>query len=116
MRFLIDGLWPRGVKKSALYISAWIKEVAPSKALRQWFGHDPAKWEEFRRRYFAELNSQATSGQSPAWKPILEAARRQKVTLVYGAHDPEHNNAVALREYLAKKIRKPASKSASKRS
>ena len=98
-RFLVERLWPRGMKKEALAIDAWLKEVAPSAALRQWFGHDPAKWEEFRRRYERELD--ANPG---AWRPILEAARTGPVTLLYSARDTGHNNAVALKRYLDDKL------------
>jgi len=94
-RFLVDRLWPRGVTKAALRIDAWRKDLAPSDALRRWFAHDPEKWPEFRRRYFAELD-----GRPEAWKEIHTAARNGRVTLVYSAHDPEHNNAVALKEYV----------------
>jgi len=96
-RFLVDRLWPRGVAKDALRAHAWLKDVAPSDDLRRWFGHEPVKWDEFRRRYFAELDA-----QPEAWQPVLRAARRGNVTLLYGAHDVEHNNAVALKEYLEK--------------
>jgi uncharacterized protein YeaO (DUF488 family) len=96
-RYLIDRLWPRGVKKDALKIEGWVKDVAPSDALRKWFKHDPAKWDEFRRRYFAELDT-----KRDAWEPLLEAGQKGPVTLVYSAHDAEHNNAVALAEYLSK--------------
>ncbi len=94
-RFLVERLWPRGVKKSDLRVDGWLKDVAPSDALRRWFGHDPNKWPEFRRRYFEELNSHPES-----WEQIQTAARHGRVTLVYSAHDTEHNNAVALKEYL----------------
>ena len=94
-RLLVERLWPRGIKKDALRIERWVKDVAPSTELRKWFGHDPAKWEEFRRRYVAELR-----GNPEAWEAIAEAARQGTVTLVYSSHDAEHNNAVALREFL----------------
>ncbi len=94
-RFLVERLWPRGVKKEELRIDGWLKDVAPSTELRQWFSHDPAKWGEFRRRYFRELQKNAD-----AWKPLLTHARRGAVTLVYSAYDTEHNNAVALRDFL----------------
>lgn len=99
-RFLVERLWPRGIKKEKLQIEAWLKDVAPSSQLRQWFHHDPAKWGEFRRRYSREL---ATNPD--AWQPLLARARRGRVTLVYGAHDIEHNNALALKEFLDQKIR-----------
>lgn len=94
-RFLVERLWPRGVKKSALRIDAWLKELGPSTSLRKWFGHDPRRWEEFRHRYFHELEKKAE-----ACKPIQRDAEHGRVTLVYSSHDTEHNNAVALREFL----------------
>lgn len=94
-RFLVERLWPRGMKKAALQLDGWLKEVAPSDALRRWFGHDPTKWEEFQRRYFAELDDKPT-----AWQPIVGAARQGNVTLLYSTRDPECNNAVALKAYL----------------
>ena len=94
-RFLVDRVWPRGVRKTSLHIEAWLKDVAPSDALRHWFGHDPKKWDEFRRRYFRELEA-----NPDAVKPLLDAMRQGAITLVYGAHDTEHNNAVALKSYL----------------
>jgi uncharacterized protein YeaO (DUF488 family) len=100
-RFLVDRLWPRGLKKEALRGILWMKDVAPSDALRRWYGHDPKKWREFRRRYFAELDS-----NPEAWKPILEAARRADVILLYSAQDTEHNNAAALRDYLIAQLKK----------
>lgn len=103
MRFLVERLWPRGVSKATLQLDAWLKEVGPSTALRKWFSHDPEKWREFRRRYFRELDS-----RPEAWEPIVSAARRGTVTLVYSSHDTEHNNAVALQEYLQAKSRRPA--------
>jgi uncharacterized protein YeaO (DUF488 family) len=99
-RFLVERLWPRGIKKSDLQIDAWLKDVAPSTGLRRWFSHDPAKWQEFWRRYSAELERNPQS-----WQPIIEAARKKTVTLIYSSHDSEHNNAVALRDYLANKLR-----------
>lgn len=102
IRLLVERLWPRGIAKSDLALDEWLKDVGPTTALRKWFGHDPDKWDEFRRRYFSELDS-----RPDAWKPILSAARRGTVTLVYSSHDTEHNNAVALREYLRAKARRP---------
>jgi uncharacterized protein YeaO (DUF488 family) len=102
VRFLVERLWPRGVKKTALRIDAWLKDVAPSSELRRWFSHDPKKWSEFRRRYHDELRASVD-----ALDPIVKAARRGRVTLLYSSHDTEHNNAVALKEYLdAKKGKK----------
>lgn len=99
-RFLVERLWPRGVKKQSLKVEAWLKDVAPSTGLRQWFHHDPPKWNEFRRRYFHELEE-----HPDAWQALLARGRRNRVTLVYSAHDAEHNNAVALKEFLDQKIR-----------
>jgi uncharacterized protein YeaO (DUF488 family) len=96
-RFLVERLWPRGMKKAELPMDGWLKEAAPSAALRRWFSHDPAKWDEFRRRYFAELE-----GKGEDLQPLREAARHGSVTLLYSARDTEHNNAVALKEYLEK--------------
>jgi len=94
-RILIDRLWPRGVKKEALLLTEWAKMLAPSTALRQWFNHDPALWDEFRRRYAAELRA-----QRPAFDALRERARHGVVTLVYSAHDEAVNNAVAMRDFL----------------
>ena len=94
-RLLVERLWPRGVKKTSLEIKSWLKDVAPSAELRKWFSHDPAKWSEFRSRYFAELEA-----NPDAWQPIIEAANHGTVTLIYSSHDTEHNNAVALKEFL----------------
>lgn len=94
-RVLVDRLWPRGVAKQGARIDLWFKEVAPSAELRKWFGHDPERWSEFRRRYFAELD------QSPEAVALLAGhTQRGVVTLVYGARDTQHNHARALAEYL----------------
>ena len=105
MRYLVERLWPRGVKKDALQVAAWLKDVAPSDQLRRWFGHDPEKWDEFRRRYFKELDN-----NPEAWGPIVASARHGTVTLVYSARDSEHNNAVALKQYMdahGRQLRRP---------
>lgn len=94
-RILVDRLWPRGISRSSAHIDLWLKDVAPSTGLRKWFGHDPSKWGAFRERYFAELRN----NPEPAGK-IAEYARRNPVTLVYGAKDVKHNHAMALKEYL----------------
>jgi uncharacterized protein YeaO (DUF488 family) len=95
LRVLVDRLWPRGVSRAAAGIDVWLKEVAPSDALRTWFGHDPARWDEFRRRYREELDA------SPAAVAELrERAALGPITLVYSARDEAHNNAVVLREYI----------------
>ncbi len=93
--FLVERLWPRGVRRDALGMDAWLKDVAPSAELRRWFAHDAGKWEGFRRRYFAELDV-----RPQAWRPLLAAAAAGDVTLLYSSRDREHNNAVALRDYL----------------
>jgi len=99
-RFLVERLWPRGVKRDAVRIDGWLKEVAPSDALRRWYAHDVVKWNEFRERYVEELD------RNP--EPVgllLEAARHGPVTLVYSARDTDHNSALVLRQYLEKKAR-----------
>lgn len=98
-RLLVERLWPRGIKKTSLEIKSWLKDVAPSTELRKWFSHDPAKWNEFRRRYFVEL-----AANPDAWQSIIEAARHGTVTLIYSSHDTEHNNAVALEEFLKRHL------------
>jgi len=95
IRILVDRLWPRGVTKSDAHISQWMKEIAPSNELRKWFGHDPERWEEFRRRYRAEL------AQKPELMAELRSlASKGRLTLVYSAHDEAHNQAVVLRAAL----------------
>ena len=94
-RILVDRLWPRSIKRETLKLDGWQRDVAPSDSLRRWFGHDPVKWDEFCQRYFAELD-----GKPEAWEPILKLARQGNVTLLFGARDIEHNNAVALKAYL----------------
>jgi uncharacterized protein YeaO (DUF488 family) len=94
-RVLVDRLWPRGVSKSTARIDLWLKEIAPSAALRQWFGHDPAKWRTFRARYFRELQNNGA-----AVEQLRAHVRHGTVTLVCGAKDQEHNDAVALKEFL----------------
>jgi uncharacterized protein YeaO (DUF488 family) len=98
-RFLVDRLWPRGIKKAALSLEGWVKDVAPSDRLRQWFGHDPRRWPGFVRRYGEELDEHPET-----WMPLLDVARHGRLTLVFGARDIEHNNAVALKEYLDGKL------------
>ena len=102
-RFLVERLWPRGLSKEKAHLTAWLKDVGPSTELRQWFSHDPSKWTEFRKRYFRELDARPES-----WQPIVAAAGRGAVTLVYSSHDEQHNNAVALQEYLQAGRRRPA--------
>jgi uncharacterized protein YeaO (DUF488 family) len=98
-RFLVDRVWPRGVTKDELDIDAWLKDVAPSTELRKWFGHDPNRWDEFQRRYRQEL-----AAHQDDLAPLLDAARRGDVTLVYGARDPRHNQAVVLKQVLDEQL------------
>jgi uncharacterized protein YeaO (DUF488 family) len=93
--FLVDRMWPRGVRKSALSSVTWLRDVAPSAPLRKWFSHDPARWPDFSKRYRSELQK-----NSPACNPLLEALRKRDVTLLFAAKDPARNNAVELRKYL----------------
>jgi uncharacterized protein YeaO (DUF488 family) len=96
MRVLVDRVWPRGMAKEALQADLWLKRIAPSTALRNWFAHDPGKWPEFKRRYFLELDA-----NPDAVAELRSAAGKRPVTLLYSARDETHNNAVALAEYLA---------------
>lgn len=100
-RFLVDRLWPRGIKKEKAKLAGWIRDIAPSNELRNWFGHDPKKWPEFKKRYSKEL-----SVNPEAWNFLLEAARKGTLTLLFAAKDEEHNNAVVLKAYLESKLRK----------
>ncbi|MHB2022779.1 MAG: DUF488 domain-containing protein [Mycobacteriales bacterium] len=93
--YLVERLWPRGVRRDALRLDGWAQEAAPSTELRRWFGHDPAKWAEFRHRYTRELDA-----NPQAWAPLAAAARRGNLVLLYSSRDTEHNNAVVLRDYL----------------
>lgn len=98
VRLLVDRLWPRGVSKERAALDDWLKDIAPSTELRQWFGHDPDRWPEFQRRYRAELREHAEE-----LNRIRAMARTHTVTLVYSAHDQEHNDAVVLRDVLLRK-------------
>ena len=102
-RIYIDRLWPRGLKRDEAAFDTWCKDVSPSDALRKRFGHDPKKWKSFIKDYEAEL-----SEHPDACGPLLDAAKRGKLTLLYSAKDEEHNNAVVLREYLERRLAKPA--------
>ncbi len=99
-RFLVERLWPRGMKKEDLKMDEWLKEVAPSDGLRRWFAHDPLKWKEFQQRYRAELVQNPDS-----WRPIVEVGKRGNVTLLYSARDTEHNNALALKSFLERRLK-----------
>ncbi len=100
-RVLVDRMWPRGLTKKKAAVDHWLKDVAPSTKLRQWFGHDPEKWTEFRRRYTAELRANKTPVQ--ALREILKS--HATVTLLFGAHDEEHNQAMVLAAYLRRSLR-----------
>jgi uncharacterized protein YeaO (DUF488 family) len=99
VRILVDRLWPRGLSRDDACIDQWVKDLAPSNELRKWFGHDPARWDEFRDRYAVELNR-----HSDQMKELRELARKGPITLVYSAHDEVHNNAVVLRDFILGKI------------
>jgi uncharacterized protein YeaO (DUF488 family) len=100
-RILVDRLWPRGVSKKEAALDAWAKDVAPSTELRRWFGHDPDRWEEFTRRYRKELNA-----HPEALQPLLDAAAKGPLTLIYGARDTEHNEAVVLQHVIEERLAK----------
>ncbi len=96
-RILVDRLWPRGVRKEDASIDEWLKDIAPSAELRKWFGHDPARWQDFRDRYRGELKE-----KTEAVERLRRESQSQTVTLLFAARDAEHNNAVVLREILAR--------------
>ena len=100
-RFLVERLWPRGVKKDALQMDGWYKDLAPSNGLRRWFSHDPAKWKEFQRRYLAEL-----ADNPAACQLLLDAAGKRNITLLYSARDTEHNSALTLKSHLVHHLRR----------
>jgi uncharacterized protein YeaO (DUF488 family) len=97
VRILVDRIWPRGVAKSEARIDEWRKDLAPTKALRQWFDHDPSKWEEFQSRYRKEL---VVAGKMEELRILGERARREAITLVYAARDEEHNHAVVIKKLI----------------
>lgn len=96
-RILVDRLWPRGISKSQAHIDEWLKDLAPSSGLRKWFGHDPQKWEKFRKKYASELSSPE---QKKRLEDITRRARIETITLIYGARDTEHNDARVLEEII----------------
>lgn len=98
-RYLVDRLWPRGIRKEQLKLDGWLRELAPSTQLRRWFGHDPARWEGFKQRYFSELEQRPEH-----WRPLLAALEEGPVVLLYAARDRAHNNAAALKEFLEQKL------------
>ena len=99
-RVLVDRLWPRGLKKSEARLDEWLKEIAPSTTLRKCFAHDPTRWTEFKKRYAAELDDQREQVEQ-----LARSAKKRTITLLFGAKDTEHNNAVALKEYLMSKVK-----------
>ena len=111
-RILVDRLWPRGVSKVEAHFDAWLRDVTPSAKLRTWFGHDPAKWTEFQRRYTAELRQDGA-----AVRDLRDlVARKKNVTFVYGAKDVEHTHAIVLRDFIERgsRTRAPVKKAATK--
>ncbi len=100
-RILVDGLWPRGMKKEELEIAQWIRAIAPSPELRKWYGHDPKRWKEFRERYRRELSE---SPREKLLKELVSRVRKGKVTLVFGARDAEHCNATVIAEMIREKL------------
>lgn len=99
LRYLVDRLWPRGVKKDSLLIDGWLKDIAPSDSLRKWFNHDPDKWKEFCRRYFRELEA-----RPDLWNMLLVKTGNGNITLLFSAKDVQYNNAVALAKFLNGKL------------
>jgi uncharacterized protein YeaO (DUF488 family) len=108
LRILVDRLWPRGRSKAEARIDDWVRDVAPGGELRRWFGHDPDRWAEFRRRYRAELTA-----RPEVLEPLLDRARQERVTLVYGARDEQHNQAVVLKEVLEERLGEATERTAS---
>ena len=108
-RVLVDRLWPRGARKDALAIDAWMKEIAPSDELRRWFGHDAARWDEFAARYRDELRRQPAASLVDE---LVSRARRSPITLVYGAKDELHNQAVVLREVIEQRLHRASARHA----
>ena len=98
-RFLVDRMWPRGIQREGLVVRGWLSEVGPSEALEKWWAHDPAKWEEFQRRYAQELEE-----MDQPLEPLLHAAQEGTLTLIYAAADTKRNNAVVLKEHLEARL------------
>lgn len=99
VRILVERLWPRGLSKNDAAVDLWLKDLAPSTELRKWFGHDPSKWNEFKKRYFAELENSRESVNE-----LIGIMGKGDVTLVYASKDEEHNNSVALKEYVENRL------------
>lgn len=98
LRILVDRLWPRGIKKEDLSMDDWIRDISPSDQLRRWFAHKPERWPQFVKKYFQELEENKS-----CWEQLLAKAKDHRMTLLYGAKDTEHNNAIALKQYLDSK-------------
>lgn len=111
-RVLVERLWPRGLRKERAHFDDWLKDIAPSDSLRKWFHHDPARWDEFKRRYARELEADAAHA---ALDDLVRRASSETVTLIYSAHDEEHNNAVILKTMIERRLRS-ASRKAPRRS
>lgn len=103
-RFLVERLWPRGVTRKAAHLAAWLKELAPSPALRQWYGHDPARWTEFRKRYEAELKAPE---KQALLRQMADTARHGTVSLIFAARDPEHSSAMVLKQFIERRYLRP---------
>lgn len=103
VRILVDRLWPRGIPKEKLKVDLWLKDIAPSDTLRRWFSHDPDRWDEFKAHYFEELDA-----NKEAVERIIHETGKRPVTLLFSSKEQEFNNAVALKEYLEKKVREDA--------
>jgi uncharacterized protein YeaO (DUF488 family) len=104
-RVLVDRLWPRGLSKDKVKVDLWQKDIAPSNSLRKWFGHDEKKWDEFKRRYFKELDKKSELVNIILSKEEKSSSSTTTVTLLYGTKENRFNNAVALKEYLEEKIK-----------
>jgi len=100
LRFLIDRLWPRGIKKEELKIESWLKDIAPSNELRKWFSHDPSKWEEFKKRYLQEIK------EKPDYRRLIDIARNNDITLVYSSKENVYNNASALKGFIEDELKR----------
>jgi uncharacterized protein YeaO (DUF488 family) len=98
VRILVERLWPRGLTKARAAVDLWVKDMAPSSDLRKWFGHDPARWRQFRQRYWKELQDKKDDVDV-----LRQKARGGKVTFIYAAHDEEHNGALALKEFIERR-------------
>jgi uncharacterized protein YeaO (DUF488 family) len=99
LRFLIDRLWPRGIKKDELKVESWLRDIAPSNELRKWFSHDRSKWEEFKKRYLQEIKDK------PDYRKLIDIAKKKDITLVYSSKEEVYNNATALKEFIENELK-----------